>query len=214
MKIEYSDYNNVARKISRVWPGVREAIEKLKLHVKGSDQAGIKGNLIFDPVGTNKELKSLLEPKGWASGVRICHFKAFGTDIDFEKQGVILKNQFSNYPFLINNIARSYVFSKQGEKLNGHIPKALIVITKCKVFPSSNSTLYYEQGKAQLDALAPLGALDLPVRLVGLSENVGSRVQCMHTRYSASRYSRTVAKAEPRVCLIEAGRARARLRFE
>ncbi|MFO1530727.1 MAG: restriction endonuclease [Kiritimatiellia bacterium] len=213
MKINYSDYNGVGQIISKVWPGLNAAFKKLKLHVKGSDQAGIQGNLIFDPVGTNETLKKLLVPKGWKSGVPIRQLKAFGINIDFEKQGVILECQFSNYPFLMNNVARSHVFSKQGIKFNGHVPKALIVVTKCKVFPASNSTLYYEQGKAQLDALAQLGAFDLPIRLVGLSEDVGSRVRCMHTNYSAARYSRTVVKAKEKECVVEASGARARLRF-
>jgi hypothetical protein len=215
MKTEFTDYNNVNDHISSHWPAIESAIAGLHLRLKASDQDRIQGNPIFDPVGTNAALKSALEAAGWASNVTIpAAYEFLGTDIDFEKDGVVLEVQFSNYPFLLNNVVRTHLFSRRQVYFNANVPRALIVITKCKVFPASNSTLYYEQGKKQLDVLARPEVFDLPIRLVGLSEDVGSNVPCVYTTYQNSRYSRTVVSQDHKTCRIRSAGARARLEVE
>lgn len=211
MKLKFTDYNNPDQIVSRLWPDVVEAIEATSLRLKGSDQEGIQGNPIFDPVGTNSALKDALSRKGWDNNVVIpSSYKFLGKDVDFEKDGVILEVQFSNYPFLLNNVVRTYLFNRQDARISGAVPQALIVITKCKIFPASNSTLYYEQGKNQLDVLATPDVFNLPIRLVGLSEDQNTDVPCVFTTYN-KRYSRTPMRSEERVCKIRPGGARARL---
>jgi len=215
MKIKFTDYNGVDAHVSEHWTAIKSAITALPLHLKASDQDGIQGNPIFDAVGTNSALKSALEAAGWSSNVTIpTGYKFFGTDIDFEKEGVALEVQFSNYPFLLNNVVRTYLFWRKDVRFNGNVPKALIVVTKCKVFPASNSTLYYEQGKNQLDVLALPDVLSLPIRLVGLSEDLGSRVPCVYTTYENPRHSRTVVRQDTKTCAIHSAGARARLEVE
>ncbi|MFM2063962.1 MAG: hypothetical protein RLZZ507_3633 [Cyanobacteriota bacterium] len=36
------------------WEEINTVLSQMPLHIKASDQAGIQGNLIFDPVGTNE----------------------------------------------------------------------------------------------------------------------------------------------------------------
>jgi hypothetical protein len=212
MKVEFTDYNSAGTHVASLWSSVEKLIQALSLRLKASDQYGLQGTPIFDPVGTNSAIKSALIESGWSSSVPIPDEYSFlGTNIDFEKEGVVLEVQFSNYPFLLNNVVRTYLFSRQKVQFNGSIPKALIVVTKCKLFPASNSTLYYEQGKNQLDVLASPDVFDLPIRLVGLSEDVDTRVPCVYTTYESARYSRTVVREETKSCNIQTSGARAKL---
>jgi hypothetical protein len=212
MKVEFTDYNGVGAHVAGLWPSVERVIREMPLRLKASDQNGLQGSPIFDPVGTNSAMKSALINLGWSSSVLIpSEYSFLGTNIDFEKEGVVLEVQFSNYPFLLNNVVRTYLFSRQKVLFNRSIPKALIVITKCKMFPASNSTLYYEQGKNQLDVLASPDVFDLPIRLVGLSEEANSRVPCVYTAYESARYSRTVVREETKTCDIQTSGARAKL---
>lgn len=70
--------------------------------------------------------------------------------------------------------------------------EVVVIVTKGKMFPASNSTLYYEQARSQLNELAKHRVFDAPIRLVGLFEEPGSIVEATWTSYEASRYSRTV----------------------
>jgi hypothetical protein len=215
VKIKSTDYNGAAAIVSPLWGVIENAIAEMPLRLKASDQAGLQGNMIFDPVGTNSALKEALVAAGWHPKVTIpSAYQCLGTDVDFEKDGVILEVQFSNYPFLLNNVIRTYLFSCQRVAFNGRVPKALIVITKCKVFPASNSTLYFEQGKNQLDILAASNVAPFPIRLVGLSEDAGSKVPCICKMYHNPRYSRTVVDEKPMTCAIQSAGARARFVLE
>jgi hypothetical protein len=128
------------------------------------------------------------------------------TDVDFGKNGVVVEVQFSNYPFLLNNTQRSDLFYRAQTVFHGAPTGLVIIVTKAGMFPSSNSTLYYEQALNQLTALAQHAAFTVPIRLVGLFESVG-RVQATWTSYSAARYSRTVGTRELRPFIITNGRA-------
>jgi hypothetical protein len=57
--------------------------------------------------------------------------------------------------------------------------------------PASNSTLYYEQAKNQLDALSNYSVFSIPVRLIGLTENVDVPIKVKNVLYDNARYSRT-----------------------
>jgi len=217
MQIKFADYNNAAHVITNSygnqWAELEGVLRAMPLHLKASDQARIQGRAIFDPVGTNQHIADGLVPLGWQQKIAIPEaFKFLGTDVDFGKNGVVVEVQFSNYPFLLNNTQRSDLFYRAQTVFHGAPTGLVIIVTKAGMFPSSNSTLYYEQALNQLTALSQHAAFTVPIRLVGLFESVG-RVQATWTDYSAARYSRTVGARSQRPFDIENGRA-SRCRIE
>ncbi len=114
--------------------------------------------------------------------------------------------QFSNYPFLLNNTLRSELFFRSGTVFHEIPTRLVVVISKAGMFPSSNSTLYYEQALNQLTALSQHHVFTVPMRLVGLFAESGT-VEAIWTDYSAARYSRTVIARNQRRFTIEIGRA-------
>ena len=133
-------------------------------------------------------------------------FSFLGTDVDFGKNGLIVEAQFSNYPFLLNNTIRSELFFKAKLNLSGIPTLATVILTKGHMFPASNSTLYYEQARNQLNALATNRVFDSPIRLVGLFAPRIGTLPVIWTEYAATRYSRTVRTRMTRQCTVGAGR--------
>lgn len=219
MRIEICDYNGAEGEVevyrANQWAEVRSVLEQMPLHLKASDQAGIQGTPIFDPVGTNHHIKEALTSVGWSTNIPIpAQFSFLGTDVDFGKDGVLLEVQFSNYPFLLNNTLRSELFYKTELPLSGEPTGIVIIITKGHMFPASNSTLYYEQAKSQLDELVHYNVFDIPIRLVGLFESKGEPISAIFTAYSNSRYSRTIEARHERKCILRPGeRAASRSRI-
>lgn len=212
MLIQIADFNGskdlIENEANNEWGNIEEVLSMMPLHLKASDQAGIQGSAIFDPVGTNGYIKDGLVERGWLANIPIPKEYSFiGTDVDFGKNKIIVEVQFSNYPFLLNNILRSELFYKGKIKLTGKEIAGVIVITKCHMFPSSNSTLYYEQGYNQIDALSKHNVFDVPIRLVGIKENYGSDIDSIWTEYDSARYSRTVSSRLSKKCNISAGRS-------
>jgi hypothetical protein len=205
MDLLVKDFNDVAKAMvpatEAAWKELEGILKSMPLHVKASDQDGIQGKAIFDPVGTNEFVKSKLQQlprSSWQTNVPIpSQYDFLGTDVDFVNQSLLVEAQFSNYPFLLNNVVRSELFVKGGVLLSTVPIKWVVIITKAHVFPASNSTLYYEQADKQLQALAAAKVFDVPIRLVGLSATVGHIVPGTWTDYAASRYSRTVVKRKP-----------------
>ena len=150
-------------------------LQQLTPQLQPSDQAGKQGVAIFDPKGTNA---SLTAAAATLAGIRCqCQnpLTAFCIDWDAGKNAVLAEWQFSNYPFLWNNVIRSEAIFKAQLTLVAMAPiKVLVVVTKSGCFPASNSTLYYEQACAQLDAVTSLGVFDIPIRLVGLEDRGSS----------------------------------------
>ncbi|MCK4626154.1 MAG: restriction endonuclease [Phycisphaerae bacterium] len=211
MLIEYEDFNGadsfLKQKYSSEWVDIQEVLTAMSLHLKASDQAGIQGNPIFDPVGTNAFIKEALGMRGWSSNLAIpTEFSFLGTDVDYAKRGLLMEAQFSNYPFLLNNVVRSELFSKSGVSFDGDPIEVVVIVTKARMFPASNSTLYYEQAVNQLKELAKHDVFDVPMRVVGLKEIIGQGVNACWTEYHASRYSRTVVSQTECSCDIELGR--------
>jgi hypothetical protein len=175
------------------WDEIAVSVSETTLHLKASDQASKVGAPIWDAVGTNAALKQRLVDRHWSANVPIPEpYKFLGTDFDFLKTGVLVEVQFSNYPFLLNNLLRSELFYKGKLALAASVVEAAVIVTKTKMFDASNSTLYYEQAQRQLVALADNGVFDVPLRLVGLFEDYGA-VPVVWTVYSAARYSRTIS---------------------
>lgn len=212
MITKITDYNGADQLIRQTyrqeWDELNQALQALPLYLKPSDQADIKGTPIFDPIATNAFIRSRLQRKGWSVNIPIPEkYNFLGTDVDLGKNGVIVEVQFSNYPFLLNNILRAEVFFKAGLEVVSQKTGLVVIITKGHMFPASNSTLYYEQAKNQLDALAEHKVFVVPVRLVGLVAQLGKALSAVWTQYKEARYSRTV-KAQKNVrCDIAPGKS-------
>ncbi|MDT9689852.1 hypothetical protein Q5762_16195 [Streptomyces sp. P9(2023)] len=182
------------------WSEIQSVLDGLTLQLQPSGQAGLDGKAIFDPKGTNKALTEGAAAFGWGKISLPPDLTAFGTDWDAGKNAVLAEWQFSNYPFLWNNIVRSQVVARNGWLLAGMMdsPKALLVVTKSGCLPASQSTLYFEQGKAQLEKARATLDLDLAIRLVGLTiEPNATTVSASWNNY-AGRTSRSVVAGEYR----------------
>ena len=200
MILQYQDYNDsgeiLCRSFQSLWDEIEAVLSAMPLHVKASDQRGIQGTLIFDPVGTNERIKCDLAAKGWLRNVTIPKAnRPWGKDVDFCKAGILAEVQFSNYPFLLNNLLRSELFYQERHQFTTEPVKVLVIITKAQMFRASNSTLYYEQAKDQIDSLARHNIFDVPLRIVGLFEEQRVTTKAVLTQY-AHRYSRTVVRRE------------------
>src|SRR5262249_41552445 len=120
------------------------------------------------------------------------------------------------YPFLLNNTIRSELFFQARMTFGSEPTKVTVIVTKARMFPASNSTLYYEQAINQLNALARNNVFRSPIRLVGLFVDLDVPIQITWSRYTAARYSRTVSQRRTRTCVISAGRtptSRCSIRF-
>lgn len=221
MIIQYEDFNEadsrIGEKYKDQWAELERAIESMPLHVKASDQAGIQGEPIFDAVGTNAYLKEALPKIGWRANIPIPgEYKFLGTDVDFGKRGVIVEVQFANYPFLLNNLLRSELFYKAGVLLTDEPSGLLVIVTKSRMFPASNSTLYFEQAVRQVSALAENRVFEVPIRIAGLFEEEDSTVNAVWTEYENPRYSRRAVAREQRQLRVlprKSGTGRCRFAF-
>lgn len=154
----------------REWDEMATLVSEMPLHLQASDQAGRVGRPIFDPKGTNAHLTDAAKRLDWKTVPVPDELTGFGVDWDAGKNNCLAEWQFSNYPFLWNNVIRTEAVFKSQMVLPavGQV-KALVVITKSGIFPSSNSTLYFEQAAAQLDVVMTFRAFSVPIRLVGLT---------------------------------------------
>jgi hypothetical protein len=151
------------------WADLEVCIESLPLYLQPSGQRAKVGQPIFDPKATNAYLTNESHGRGWRKVPVPAGLTEFGTDWDAGKHETLAEWQFSNYPFLWNNVIRSEAVFKGETRLQGMMPiAALVVVTKSGMLPASNSTLYFEQARAQLNAVTTFGAFDLPIRLVVL----------------------------------------------
>jgi len=197
MIIKYRDFNQseivIKNNYTTEWNEIKKVLSEMNLHIKESDQTGKVGKPIFDVVGTNEYIKKGLSNFLWESNLKIPNeYKFLGTDIDFGKNGIVLEVQFSNYPFLLNNVIRSELFYKSGTIFSKKKTQLILIITKCHMFEASNSTLYYEQAVSQVESLARHDMFNAPVRLIGLFEDKNIEIPVMKSIYSSKRYSRTV----------------------
>jgi hypothetical protein len=171
---------------------VYDVLKKIKIYLTRSDQNGKKSQYIFDPKGTNKEIKQELVNIDWIPNYKIPNnHSSLGKDVDFYKNGVIIEVQFSNYPFLLNNVVRSELFFKNSNILNKKI-ECLVIITKVKAFPSSNSTLYFEQASNQLDLLSKNNLFSIPIILIGLDCEINRKQKVILTEYKETRHSKEI----------------------
>jgi len=211
MKFKYIDFNGADKllgaKFANEWDTLEKVFSSMPLHLKASDQKGKVGANIFSTVGTNNFIKQKMVRKGWNSSILIPEkLDYLGTDVDFSSNGLFLEVQFSNYPFLTNNVIRSELFFKTKASFISGKFEMLIIVTKAGQFPAGNSSLYYEQAVKQITGLEENKMFSVPIRLVGLFECVGSTVPCVYGKYSAPRYSRTIIKTKKNMCQILPGK--------
>ncbi|HZT15172.1 MAG TPA: hypothetical protein VFA19_04430 [Gaiellaceae bacterium] len=172
------------------WSDLERLLSDLTLHLQPSGQAGIAGRPIFDPKGTNAALTQAARALGWVGVPVPSELTMFGVDWDAGKGTTLAEWQFSNYPFLWNNVIRSQAVVSGRVVLAGvGTTEGLVVVTKSGVIPASNSTLYYEQAEAQLDSVMTKGAFSLPIRLVGLTLPDAEELDAVWSIYP-SRYAR------------------------
>lgn len=217
VKFKYTDFNGADATIQNgyaaQWTDLENVLRGMPLHLKASEQDGIQGSAVFDPVGVNDYIAQALKGNGWSGKIPIPDaFESFGADVDFAKQGMVVEVQFSNYPFLLNNTIRSEMFFRAGTVFHGAPTGIVVIVTKSGMFPSSNSSLYYEQAINQLTALVAQSVFTVPLRLVGLYEEPG-QVNATWTGYPG-RTSRTVLARETRTATITQGAStKARITF-
>lgn len=196
MNFDVTDFNGSKEYFEKggagCWSEIEAVVSAMPVFLQASQQAGITGNAIFDPKASNDYLNRKMQERGWRA-IRVPEsLEMFGKDWDGGKSSVLAEWQFSNYPFLWNNVIRTEAVFKSTLNLSGvGVPKALIVVTKSGLFPSSNSTLYYEQARAQLNAVTTFKAFEVPIRLVGLTIPANVReIEAVWSGYPG-RYSRT-----------------------
>lgn len=173
------------------WEDLAGVLFGILPHFQASDERGKVGTPIFDPKGTNSALNAAASAAGWRVIPVPAELTMFGNDWDAGKGDTLAEWQFSNYPFLWNNVIRTQAVVAGQVPLQGvGATQALVVVTKSGLFPASQSTLYFEQALAQLTAVFQYGAFDLPVRLVGLTIPDGVReIDAVWSEYGG-RYAR------------------------
>lgn len=203
MDIQSFDINDFPKKTPPdLVAEIESVLKRMKLPVKYSQQKGKHHKLVFDPIAANEFISAKLGAKGWQKIDIPDAMSALGVDIDFGKQGIWGEAQFSNYPFFINNIVRASVIHKKGTALPpmGKV-ESVVIVTKCGMFDSANSSLYYEQAVEQLRFLDSEKMIPVPVRIIGLSVPRETRVAAQVVAY-AGRTSRTVKSKEDIWCEI------------
>ena len=197
MAYAFTDYNGAETLFrgrgepAKRWRELAAVLDSLPVYLQGSDQDRKVGTPIFDPKATNAHLTVASKAVGWCPIAVPPALTMFGDDWDAGKGSVLAEWQFSNYPFLWNNIIRTEAVFQGKVALEGMSPVAgLVVVTKSGMFPSSNSTLYYEQAAAQINAVSTLRAFQVPIRLVGITLAIECvEVDAVWTKYPG-RYAR------------------------
>ena len=214
MQLRFKDFNGAcdilaAPDLAPLWEEFRTVLTNLKLHLLPSEQKGKIGDPVFDPKATNKAIKDALGDRAWPTNHKIPNdWKFLGKDVDFFHSGLLGEAQFSNYPFFLNNIVRSSLLAMAKVKLEGqHTVRVVVVVAKARMFPSANSTLYYEQAEKQLSEFygkLPPGVLDVPVRLVGLFSDYDVDVHAVWRTYRG-RWVRDHLTTKDVTCVLTRG---------
>jgi len=192
---DITDFNNSSQYFRshgrQEWDDISDIISNMPLYLQPSQQSGIVGNAIFDPKATNNYLTTNTHQRSWRTIHVPPQLQMFGKHWDSGKNGTLAEWQFSNYPFLWNNIIRTEAVISSNTNLNNNVlPKGLIIVTKSGMIPSSNSTLYYEQARAQISSVISLNVFKLPIRLIGLViPTTLNEIDAVWTKYPNS-YSR------------------------
>jgi hypothetical protein len=211
MNYEFQDFNGADSIFGEIaadeWSDLEAILTALPFFLQPSDQAQRIGIPIFDPKATNAYLTVAAASFGWKAIPVPDELTMFGKDWDGGRASVLAEWQFSNYPFLWNNVIRSEAVFKSRVVLKGLQPvNSLVIVTKSGALPASNSTLYYEQACAQLTAVTNYDTFAIPIRVVGLTIPKSDRISATWTEYP-SRYARQGGIAVNRTFLVTRMRA-------
>lgn len=204
MIFNLKDFNGAAEYFATTgfshWQDLQSVIGSFLPQFQSSDQAGKIGVPIFDPKATNAKLTKGAAALGWDAIPVPTELRPFGVDWDGGKGPVLAEWQFSNYPFLWNNVIRTEAVFQSRAVLPGldQPVEALVVVTKSGRFPASNSTLYYEQARAQLDTVTTLGVFNIPIRLVGLDVDPNATTLEIDWNQYSGRYGRNPISTQRR----------------
>jgi|GEM_PF-1282370 len=202
MIFDYVDFNDAAEYFdgsgAGYWGQLESVIDSIPPQLQPSDQRERLGSPIFDPKATNARLTEEAASYGWDKVPVPLELRPFGVDWDGGKGPVLAEWQFSNYPFLWNNIIRTEAIYQSRAVLPqlGQPVEALIVVTKSGRFPASNSTLYFEQALAQINTVTTLGVFNVPIRLVGLMIDPNATTLEADWNQYHGRYGREIATTE------------------
>jgi hypothetical protein len=186
------------------WLELEAVLKSLPAFFQASDQKGKAGSPIFDPKATNAHLCAESQRRGWRVIPVPEVLRPFGDEWDAGKASTLAEWQFSNYPFLWNNVIRTEAVFRGKVQLSGLQPiAALVVVTKSGIFPASNSTLYYEQAIAQLSTVMSFNTFSVPIRVVGLTipPDVDT-LSIQWSAYSNPRYDRAPTAQSTRTLRI------------
>jgi hypothetical protein len=199
---DYVDFNGATEYFNGVgrnrWDELEAVIDAVHPQLQPSDQRERLGSPIFDPKATNARLTESAASYGWDKVPVPSELRPFGLDWDGGKGPVLAEWQFSNYPFLWNNIIRTEAIYQSRAVLPqlGQPVEALIVVTKSGRFPASNSTLYFEQALAQINTVTTLGVFNIPIRLVGLTIDPNASELEVDWNQYPERYGRAIATTD------------------
>lgn len=123
MLINITGFNNATNLINsshqQLWSELSQVLQMSPLFLKPSAQASTQGNAIFDPIATNNFLFNQLIQRGWGAAYPMPpQFSFLGKGIDFTKNSTLVEVQFSNYPFLVNNVLRAEILFKSQTIIN------------------------------------------------------------------------------------------------
>ena len=169
--------------------------------MKASGQKDKGASPIFDPVAANAMIKAALLPLGWKTNVAIPEEVSFlGTDVDYLHSGLLAEAQFSNYPFLSQNVLRTALFIRSNTLFDGAPIIALVIIVKAHMIPASNGVANYEQAVSLVTSLIKHRVVDLPTRVVGLFAAQGVPVPAVWSEYPSARSRRPTS--QPAACTL------------
>ena len=141
-KVEYviSDFNGAESYLAgpgaSEWRDLATIVSAMTLQLQPSDQAGLNRRPIFDPKATNLYLTNASQDFGWRKIPVPADLTEFGLDWDAGKGETLGEFQFSNYPFLWNNIIRTEGVFRSRTPLRGmRGVQAIVIITKSGMFP-------------------------------------------------------------------------------
>ncbi|MCC5951910.1 MAG: restriction endonuclease [Acidimicrobiia bacterium] len=172
------------------WQSLAQILTAMPLFLKASGQQNIEGRPIFDPVATNAYLTTASVAAGWST-ILVPATLPFGSDWEAGRNQTLAEWQFSNYPYLCNNVLRADVVFNEVIPLIGMGTLAgLVIVTRTWSVPASNGVLIFEQARAQLQRLATRN-FTVPVRLAGFRIPPGAQTTpATWTTYASAR-SRT-----------------------
>jgi hypothetical protein len=144
---------------------VIQSIDSDYLFVKQSEEATMKGKILFSPKEMNKILKKAMEDKGWKPLKHTFQYEddGFGFyEVDFLKNRVACEVQLGKYAFMSDNVLKLEIF----QRVLGLIDLGILVVpSKCLQSKMSTGPGCFKQIIKRLDDLN----YQQPLLVIGIS---------------------------------------------